>query len=117
MTFTLTINDVTRVTGLEIQSIDNSIIESEITNATNEVERRTSRTIDDSDADINNVKRAVCFLVAYYIRTSRKELDMASTDLKNYYRELKEFHNDPSPEKYRSWNPKISVVTNADLND
>lgn len=117
MAFTLTVANVEDYTGIDLINENISKISVAITNATTEVQNRTDRTFSDTDSDIITIRRAVSFLTSFYVRTKNKEIELAKTDLSNYHRELKEFHGDITPETKSIFRPKISVVTNENLDD
>ena len=113
----ITTTELTENTGIDLENTSMTFINTQIINAQDEIERRTSRTLVASDSDILTIKRAISFLTSYYIRVNRKEITMAKADLANYYRELKEFHGDVTPKTRSSWRPKISVLNDEDLDD
>ena len=117
MTFTIAPKDLEDITGYDISQSDITLINSQLTTATSQLQNRVNRTFIDTDSDVLTLKRAVAFLASYYLRIRNKELELAKSDLANYYREVKEFHIDVEPEKRRSFNPKISVLTNDGLDD
>lgn len=113
----ITVTELTEITGIDVSDTSISEISTKITNAQDEIFRRTSRTILATDSDILTVQRAIAFLSSYYIRRKRKEMSMAKLDLNDYYRELKEFHGDITPDTRKAWRPKISVITNENLSE
>ena len=117
MTQQLSITELERMTGIDLTNKNLNDINTNINEAQSELERKTSRTFSATDSDINTVKRAIAFLTEFYIRTTNRENDQAKTALSNYYREVTEFHNDPTPNLRRSTKFRVSVITNEGLSD